>query len=61
LRYETFINDFKKLANMDIKKLHKICESVEEKCIHNRKILMNLEIPIDVVLNQLNIILSKQK
>ena len=61
LRYETFINDFKKLANMDIKKLHKICESVEEKCIHNRKILMNLKIPIDVVLNQLNIILSKQK
>ena len=61
LRYETFINDFKKLANMDIKKLHKICESVEDKCIHNRKILMNLKIPIDVVLNQLNIILSKQK
>ena len=61
LRYETFINDFKKLATMDIKKLHKICESVEEKCIHNRKILMNLKIPMEVVLKQLNIILSKQK
>ena len=61
LRYETFINDFKKLANKEIKKLHKICESVEDKCIHNRKILMNLKIPMEVVLKQLNIILSKQK
>ena len=61
LRYETFINDFKKLATMDIKKLHKICESVEEKCIHNRKTLMNLKTPVDEALHQVRIALDRQK
>jgi hypothetical protein len=42
---------------MDIKELHKICESVEEKCIHNRKVLMNLKNPIDEVLNQIKVLL----
>lgn len=57
LRYETFIKDFEKLYTMDIKELHKICESVEEKCIHNRKVLMNLKNPIDEVLNQIKVLL----
>ena len=57
LRYETFIKDFERLYSMDIKELHKICESVEEKCIHNRKVLMNLKNPIDEVLNQIKVLL----
>ena len=46
---------------MDIKKLHKICESVEEKCIHNRKTLMNLKTPVDEALHQVRIALDRQK
>ena len=34
-----------KLCNMETKELHKLCVSVEEKCIHNQKILLSLEIP----------------
>ena len=28
------LKNIKKLVDMDIKDLHKLCESVEEKCIH---------------------------
>ena len=34
-----------KLCNMETKELHKLSVSVEEKCIHNQKILLSLEIP----------------
>ena len=46
-----------KLCNMETKELHNLCESVEEKCIHNRKTLMNLKIPTEELLSKLKNIL----
>tara|TARA_Y100000310_G_scaffold297971_1_gene331447 strand:+ start:37 stop:1119 length:1083 start_codon:yes stop_codon:yes gene_type:complete len=42
-----------RLYNMETKELHKLCESVEEKCIHNRKILLSLEIPNKQLIDKL--------
>ena len=42
-----------KLCNMETKELHKLCESVEEKCIHNQKIMFSLEIPNKQVVSKL--------
>ena len=42
-----------KLCNMETKELHKLCESVEEKCIYNQKIMFSLEIPNKQVVSKL--------
>ena len=42
-----------KLCNMETKELHKLCESVEEKCIHNQKTLLSLKIPNEQVISKL--------
>jgi hypothetical protein len=46
---------------MDIKDLHKLCESVEEKCIHNQKTFLNLKKPYETLLIKLKNIVKKQK
>ena len=46
-RWKAFTNNFEKIIKLDIEELHKLCESVEEKCIHNRKTLLNLKIPAE--------------
>ena len=42
-----------KLCNMETKELHKLCESIEEKCIHNQKTLLSLKIPNEQVISKL--------
>ena len=61
VRWKAFTKNIERLVDMDIKDLHKLCESVEEKCIHNRKTLMNLKTPIDEAIHQVRIALDRQK
>jgi len=59
IRWRSFTKNIERLVDMDIKDLHKLCESVEEKCIHNRKTLMNLKIPTEELLSKLKNIVEK--
>jgi hypothetical protein len=61
IRWKAFIKNIERLVDMDIKDLHKLCESVEEKCIHNRKTLMNLKIPTEELLSKLKNIVERLK
>ena len=38
---------------METKELQKLCESVVEKCIHNQKIVLSLEIPDEQLISKL--------
>ena len=60
-RFDLLLNNIKKLINMDIKDLHKLCESVEEKCIHNQKTFINLDLPHKTLLTKIKNIVEKQK
>jgi len=60
-RFDFLLNNIKKLINMDIKDLHKLCESVEEKCIHNQKTFLNLDLPHKRLLTKIRNIVEKQK
>jgi len=61
IRWKAFTKNIERLVDMDIKDLHKLCESVEEKCIHNRKTLMNLKIPTEELLSKLKNIVERLK
>lgn len=60
-RLQFILKNIKKLVDMDIKDLHKLCESVEEKCIHNQKTFLNLKEPYETLLIKLKNIVKKQK
>ena len=59
IRWKAFINNFAKIIKLDIGELHKLCESVEEKCIHNRKTLLNLKIPVEQTKKKITDIVEK--
>ena len=52
-RNNIILNNILRIHRMDLSELHKVCESVEEKCIHNQKILLSLEIPNKQLVNKL--------
>ena len=60
-RWKAFTNNFEKIIKLDIEELHKLCESVEEKCIHNRKTLLNLKIPTEQTKKKITDIVERLK
>jgi hypothetical protein len=52
-RRNNFKQQILRLCNMETSELQKLCESVEDKCIHNQKILLSLEIPNKQLVNKL--------
>jgi hypothetical protein len=61
IRWKAFTKNIERLLYMDKGEFHKLCESVEEKCIHNRKTLMNLKIPTEELLSKLKNIVERLK
>ena len=59
IRWKAFINNFQKIIKLDIEELHKLCESVEEKCIHNRKTFFNLKVPAEQTKKKITNIVEK--
>ena len=52
-RRNNFKQQILRLYNMETKELQKLCESVEEKCIHNQKTILSLEIPDEQLISKL--------
>ncbi len=59
LRWEIFINNIDRINKMKYSELHKLCDSVYEKCVHNQKTLLNLKIPGEELLSKLKNIVEK--
>ena len=49
-----FKNNMLRLQRMELSELHKLCESVEEKCIHNQKVLLESKIIDDKFYNEIS-------
>ena len=60
-RWKSFIKNIERLNRMDSSELHKLCDSVYEKCVHNQKTLLNLKKPGEQLLSELKIIVEKLK
>ena len=60
-RWKSFIKNIERLIRMDSSELHKLCDSVYEKCVHNQKTLLNLKKPGEQLLSELKIIVEKLK
>jgi len=56
-RRNNFRQQILRLYNMETKELQKLCESVEEKCIHNQKTILSLEIPDEQLISKLESLL----
>ena len=56
-RRNNFKQQILRLYNMETKELKKLCESVVEKCIHNQKTILSLEIPDDQLISKLESLL----
>lgn len=56
-RRNNFKQQILRLYNMETKELQKLCESVVEKCIHNQKTILSLEIPDDQLISKLESLL----
>ena len=52
-RRNNFRQQILRLYNMETKELQKLCESVVEKCIHNQKTILSLEIPDEQLISKL--------
>ena len=52
-RNNIILNNILRINRMGVSELHKVCESVEEKCIHNQKTILSLEIPNKQLVNKL--------
>ena len=52
-RRNNFRRQILRLYNMETKELQKLCESVVEKCIHNQKTILSLEIPDEQLISKL--------
>ena len=52
-RRNNFKQQILRLYNMETKELQKLCESVVEKCIHNQKTILSLEIPDTQLISKL--------
>ena len=59
IRWKAFTKNFEKIIKLDIEELHKLCESVEEKCIHNRKTFFNLKVPAEQTKKKITNIVEK--
>lgn len=57
LRRRNFKQQILRLYNMETKELQKLCESVVEKCIHNQKTILSLEIPDEQLISKLESLL----
>ena len=56
-RRNNFKQQILRLCNMETKELHKLCESVVDKCIHNQKIVSSLKLPNEQLINKLESLL----
>ena len=52
-RRNNFKQQILRLYNMETNELQKLCESVVEKCIHNQKTILSLEIPDEQLISKL--------
>ena len=52
-RRNNFKQQILRLCNMEDKELFKLCESVEDKCIHNQKIVSSLKLPNEQLISKL--------
>ena len=57
VRRNNFKQQILRLCNMETKELHKLCESVVDKCIHNQKIVSSLKLPNEQLINKLESLL----
>ena len=60
-RWKSFIKNIERLIRMDSSELHKLCDSVYEKCVHNQKTLLNLKIPSEQLLSELKNLVERLK
>ncbi len=56
-RRNNFRQQILRLYNMETNELQKLCESVVEKCIHNQKTVLSLEIPDEQLISKLESLL----
>ena len=60
-RWKSFIKNIERLNRMDSSELHKLCDSVYEKCVHNQQTLLNLKKPGEQLLSELKVIVENLK
>ena len=60
-RWKSFIKNIERLIRMDSSELHKLCDSVYEKCVHNQQTLLNLKKPGEQLLSELKVIVENLK
>ena len=58
-RWKYFVNNIDRLNKMKYSELHRVCDGVYEKCVHNQKTLLNFKIPGEELLSKLKNIVEK--
>tara|TARA_B100000029_G_scaffold3266_1_gene3979 strand:- start:3350 stop:5338 length:1989 start_codon:yes stop_codon:yes gene_type:complete len=58
LRNHAIRLSIKRLCDMETERLHELCQSVEDKCIHNQKMLLSLNLPNHQLLGKLESLIN---